>query len=407
MGSGTPSASWPDRLARLSLWAGLAAAFLLPIDGRVIPIPLALCIISGLLARPRWSDLWKQPLLLILSLFYLLHLLGMAWTQDTDFGLFDLQVKASLVLLPLAVSAWRDGDAFRKAMMAMTAGLVLAFCMGLFFAAQCLLEHGWIECWTQSYLSPLVHPSYQAWYAVWALGWWALDGSGAEADGRSRAFRSVAMVILLLYAIMLASKAGLITLLVLGVLIAVRTRSTWTWKVGGPVLAGLVATGLFLGPTMWHRVREARDAIIEWRVAGIDATAKEPGGSSERLITWSCSAECLKSAPYGAGTGDIKHALFACYDAHDAIFARERQLNSHSQFLQGGVALGWPGLLAALALALVPLWLSIRDQRTDLLLFALLFLVNAAVESVLEVQGGVVFFGLFMGLFAGQRSSRP
>lgn len=387
----------------------MATAALLPINGDLLAIPLGLCIITGLLAGPRLKLWLGSPLTVLLAVFYLLHVIGMAWTSDVDFGLFDLQVKASLVLLPLAVSAWRSPQAFRWTMIALTAGLCAAFVLGLWFAVQCLIAHGWIECWTQSYLSPLVHPSYQAWYAIWCLGWWALDRT--VLTGRPRVLRAIAMAVLLVYALMLASKAGLITLGVLGVLLAARWargRRAFSWRMALPLLAGLVVVGVVLGPVMWHRVRSGWEAVSAWRSNGIEAAAQINEGSGERLVTWSCSVELLKQAPFGAGTGDIKHALFGCYDAHGATFAKERQLNSHSQFLQGGVALGWPGLVLVLSIAFVPLVQAVRRRRMDLLWFALLFVINATVESVLEVQGGVLFVGLFAGLLAcWERSSPP
>src|SRR5690606_6032522 len=121
-------------------------------------------------------------------------------------------------------------------------------------------------------------------------------------------------------------------------------------------------------------------------------------GNDLRMVAWTCSVQCLRTGPWGAGTGDIKHALMDCYGAKGATEAAKRDLNSHSQFLQGAVALGWPGLLSTLLLALVPLLRGWRDRNVPLLVFMALFVVNAAVESVLEVQAGVLFFGLFIGL---------
>ena len=85
----------------------------------------------------------------------------------------------------------------------------------------------------------------------------------------------------------------------------------------------------------------------------------------------------------------------ACYEQKGAEAAIEHQLNSHSQILQSGVALGWPGLLMVCALMVLPLLIGIRRKDAFLSIFALLFIVNGAIESVLEVQAGVVFFILF------------
>ncbi|MCB0773959.1 MAG: hypothetical protein KDB93_11365, partial [Flavobacteriales bacterium] len=59
------------------------------------------------------------------------------------------------------------------------------------------------------------------------------------------------------------------------------------------------------------------------------------------------------------------------------------------------VALGWPGFLLVCALMFVPLVMGIVRKDPFLAIFALLFIINGAIESVLEVQAGVVFFILF------------
>ena len=138
--------------------------------------------------------------------------------------------------------------------------------------------------------------------------------------------------------------------------------------------------------------------------AGDPAIYASTEGNEERLVAWSCSIDLLKQHPLGSGTGDIKNDLVACYEAKGATAAAERRLNSHDQFLQSGVALGWLGLIVSLLVALIPLVLGIQRRDGLMILFTLLFLLNAAVESLLEVQAGVVFFAVFMGLLTAQRN---
>jgi len=85
----------------------------------------------------------------------------------------------------------------------------------------------------------------------------------------------------------------------------------------------------------------------------------------------------------------------------------EKRLNAHCQFLQGGAALGWPGFILTLLIGLVPLRTAVIRRNVLLGTFAALFFVNAAVESILEVQAGVVFMGLMLGLLAHGRTSCP
>jgi hypothetical protein len=58
------------------------------------------------------------------------------------------------------------------------------------------------------------------------------------------------------------------------------------------------------------------------------------------------------------------------------------------------------GGILVVIMILWPLTLSIRRKDPLLLFFFLLFGINILVESMLEVQAGVVFFSLFAGVFA-------
>ena len=53
--------------------------------------------------KERLKDLFSNKLALILISVFLLHVLGIAWTEDITFGLKDLRVKLPLLLMPLLV----------------------------------------------------------------------------------------------------------------------------------------------------------------------------------------------------------------------------------------------------------------------------------------------------------------
>jgi hypothetical protein len=63
--------------------------------------------------------------------------------------------------------------------------------------------------------------------------------------------------------------------------------------------------------------------------------------------------------------------------------------------LQSGVALGWAGLLLVVGMMLAPLAIGVMRKDAFMAIFAALFIINGTIESVLEVQAGVVFFILF------------
>ncbi|MBK6342150.1 MAG: O-antigen ligase family protein [Flavobacteriales bacterium] len=397
-------------LRTAATWAMLLVCALLPVSGAWLPVPLALATVLLLMTawrvRPslNWRVLWP------LGAFYALHIIGLAWTDDLAFGLFDLQVKIGLVLLPVAAAAFLAlrPTGMQRAMAAFTFGNMVAMALSLIGAWRCQAAGG-EGCFSQSALSFDLHPSYAAWYACWCV---AYAGHRLLGDSPMKAFERwcwiASMAALSAFVVLLASKSGVLGLGLVAVWLGARvvTRSGAVIRITLLVAVGVIAIAAIRGGSVvMARMQAALDAV-ELARAGNPAIYTSAGGSEMRLVAWMCSAERIAKDPLGAGTGDIKHALADCYADKGATPALERKLNSHSQFLQGGVALGWSGLLLTLATALVPLAFALRRRDGLMALFGLLYLLNAAVESVLEVQAGVVFYALMLGLLAARSTMR-
>ncbi len=394
--------TWQGKAAFLGCLALLFAFAALPVKGAFVPLPLVIGIVLLLPQVMAFGTLRDKGLLLLPVAFYLLHVLGMAWSTDTAFGLFDLEVKLSLLLLPLVAAGMfsTDGKGFlRSAMTAFSVGLFLAILISVYSALSCYADSGWVECFTQSYLSAYMHPSYMAWFACWALFYWVYELIGGKVEGQLERRLAMAFApLLLIFIVMLVSKSGLIgsALVLLALLIhAARLLPRKTVALLLLALAVTIAVpGALLSHVLSVRVGEAMHAVTE-PTDEVLPVEKVESSSEGRLTVWKCSVQCIRTSPWGAGTGDIKHALMACYEEKHAGTAILHNLNSHSQVLQSGVALGWPGLLLVCALMLIPLAIGILRKDVFLSMFSLLFILNGAIESVLEVQAGVVFFILF------------
>lgn len=384
---------------------------MLPVSGTWVTIPLLVAVVTLLLSRIGRPFAVDIRLLWPLFAFYALHIIGMAWSTDIGFGLFDLQIKLGLVLLPLsaaALFATQGERAQRESMFAFAVGSMLAVVLSFGKALICFGEKGWIECFTQSYLSFDLHPSYAAWYMVWALIYWAYAAITGQVPARWKWAAMAYVLVALLFTVMLASKSGLlclgVALIALVVLIVRRSSGALRVKLLAGMALVIAVPSIGLAPVIASRTGSAINSVRQLLNGRADIYASD-NGNDERLVAWSCSTELIRGNAIGVGTGDIKHALVACYEAKGAKAAAERRLNSHSQFLQGGVALGWAGLVAALLVGTVPFIVAVRRRHTLLAMFMLLFVLNAAIESVLEVQAGVVFFALMLGLLARHRSS--
>jgi hypothetical protein len=246
---------WRERSALWGRRALLLAFAALPVHGPLVPIPLVVGIILLLPQVAAWRGLGNKALLLLPMAFYLLHVLGMAWTSDIDFGLFDLEVKLSLLLLPLVAAGMvlpGGKDLLRPAMVAFSVGLMVAMVLSVQACIACYMAHGWMECFTQSYLSAYVHPSYMAWYGCWALFYWGRELlDGRVVTGRWRTAVIAFLALLLVYVVMLASKSGLIGLAVVAGLLTIHAYRVMPRKVLPWLTAGLVVAVLVPGVLPW------------------------------------------------------------------------------------------------------------------------------------------------------------
>lgn len=367
----------------------------LPLFPPALPLMLVALVLRRLVARVRWrGGAWpgldpRSPGFWSM-LFLLLHLIGMAWTTNTDFGWFDIGIKLPLFILPaLAFLPGRAETGREAVVMGFVLGNVVAVLLSLGLATVHLFqadEQGWLEFYSSRF-SAFLHPSYFAWYLCIALAAWLLgDLHGAYGP----AMRWVITAILCAGVVLTGSRMGWIALpLVLSWVVLARwqdrlSRATALWSLA----ASIAGACLVLASSVY-----ARERLMEMfrPVQEKDAATS----SAERVLIWRSAREVIsKDLPWGTGTGDVKDELIASYHAHGFVHGEELRLNAHDQFLQSAAALGLPGAIALAAMFLLPLLAGSRD-RTDpwralRACVLVITVLNLSVESMLETQAGVM-----------------
>lgn len=346
------------------------------------------------------QGLWRTPLPWTAA-FFLLHAIGMLWTSDTGFGLFDLQIKSPLLLLPLlALMAGRPLARYRDVFLfvfALVNAVMVFVCIAaaLFRIAQGSDLSPAQELFS-SYWSLVLHPSYFALYLSAAIaGWCLLPVHG----WLPRPAGVVVLILLSLGVVLSGSKMGWILLpLLLIALIVLR----WRERAVRNALMGMGALSAMGVAVLMASSPYARERVQEMlKAAGDEPRDTATVASSEvRRLTWATAWDLSQRDPWlGTGTGDIKNELVAAYEERGYTGAAEKRLNAHSQYMQSAACLGIPGFLFTIAMVLVPLFAG-RPRDPMLLLFLLLNGLNWLVESMLEVQAGAVFFALLTTVLA-------
>lgn len=378
-------------------WLLLAFA-LLP----VVPSGAVLAAYAGLLTfawksrfRPAsLQRMWRTPFPWMAA-FFLLHVVGLLWTSDIGFGLFDLQIKSPLLLLPLLVlfagrslSGHRDVPLFVFALV--NAAMVIICSASAAFRIGGGSDLSIAQEISSSYWSLALHPSYFALYLSVAIAAWCLLPLHRWLPWPM----TVAVLALLCIGVLLsASKMGWIMLpFLLSTLLVLRWRDR-------AVRTALMGMGMLFAigiVTMLAFSSNARERVQEmWKAAREKPQDTTTVASSEvRRLTWATAWDLFLQEPLlGTGTGDIKNELVAAYEVRGYSGAAEKRLNAHGQYLQSAACLGILGLLLLVGMVLGPLVFGgLRDQL--LVLFLLLNGFNWLVESMLEVQAGTVFLAL-------------
>jgi len=385
----------PRHLLTFSFWIQVLA-FVIPVFPRAVPAAVVVAVLAWLGER-RYRLL---PLLLpdrrlvwVFTGFFVLHLTGMLYSQNLTYGWSDVAMKASLLLMPFLLVGHGTS---RQPVRAFVAGCLIAGTALLVRAAWRGAELHSIDPLFYKELSVLQHPGYQSLYTNLALFvmWMGLD----EGKGRGRWLAGGAILFLAALVIFLASKAGILAMACLFVVMIVRAvrrdRRRWPW------LAWLIAPMALYGiinrqlPSAFDRIAQMKHVVEEGH---FDRTSAE--SFAVRYFIWPSAWRLMLENPVlGTGTGDVKDALLRRYRDDGLTGAYEHRPNAHNQFLQSGVALGLPGLLLLLWSFVAPAAAAFRRHRLYLGMLGLTAFF-CLFESILERQGGIVFYAFFNALF--------
>lgn len=387
--------------------AGLS--FLLPLAPVAVP-PLAVITAVLLVMRHRaaggWRSVSRGPGLLAAACFFLLYVIGLAWTRNFGYAFFDLEVKLPLLLIPVAVllvpAGARAGGRSLLALFVAGNALATIACI-MMIPVHLFMQRGDLASQVfGSDFSLFLHPSYFALYQCFALAAVLLGSMRSEGvTGR------VLPIVLIAGIVLTGSKMGWLCLLLL--LVAVLVLRWRDPSVRHPLLrmlAGAVAIAsiaIALSANLRERLVEA------WRASSHAHLDPQASTSSEvRKLAWRSAQQVVAQEwPLGAGTGDVKDELIRRHEANGYTHLVEKRINAHSQYLQTVATLGLPGLLGIAALLLVPLVMAWRSRDRPAIVFLLLSALNWTVESMLEVKAGTDFHAWALLALAFMDEERP
>lgn len=344
-------------------------------------------------------ELPKTPIKLLLTncwsavgrwfiLYYLLLCFGLIWTQNSTFALSKLENKMVFILFPVLFLNSKITMSIKDFKNLFCGALVFTLLFLEFFAAYRWLFHQSSQpsaYFAEPYFTVLMHRGYFACYLVIGLIF-ILE----RAQKQLKPTQLLLCIFLTVGVLQTGSKSGLICLILVFICYVIWLLFNHSKKY---LITSILLFALLIGGVFFTK-NQIRDRFESTLVA-LAHTPLENNSSIEsnaaRLLMWNTSWQVWKAHFFfGAGTGDYNDVLVAKNKEYRNWGVVKEELNSHNQFLNTGVQLGFTGVLL-LILLFVTAAVQVQKHIWHLLVLSV-FLINFLLESFLETQAGIVLF---------------
>lgn len=444
----------------------LLMAACIPLDWRWASyVMIALCVLSvcrlcvnGLPADRKERRRCCGTALLFSSLF-LIYLLSVCWSDDKAEAWRMVDKKLPFLLFPFWMLFSRPEISGRRLyciLSVFTWSTLVVFAANFAYAAWDVFACGAdIRRFFSDGLMKIhyVHHSYMAMYACLGLAF-SLFAALDEKRRVRRGMHLLAVGALAVFVLLLESRAGLLTMLLIVFffwcrLVFLQKRRRLGIASGAAVLLA-IALAWICAPSAIGRLTQTLRSLSsetepDCRVVQTDAyrpmlrkcglfgygcgdrldifsdgfasaaeqllEAVRPAGENRKLCMDSLcrrmyfynvaeQRESIDSiaAAFGCDPASVQQVAYRYLVLRNAL---DDNYNAHNQYYDTMMAAGWVGLAALLLYFLLPLWEMYRRRSCDPLMLYFLFIVafNALFESIFERQLGVLFFLFFFFLF--------
>jgi O-antigen ligase len=356
----------------------------------------------------RLRKLFRARDILPFALYYLLLVVSLLWTQDLDTGLYELEKKAALIALPVAIAIDVNFGKYviRRSQIYLIAGTLVAVLI-------CLISAVW-QWFDQSEPSFFYHDFSAALGAnaiyfsmfVFASILWLVYSFQDVFHG---VYKWLILTFLALGLYLLSSRL-FISLTVLSLTYYLVQKILESQKIGRQtVIAGAGIILLVLAVMATSRVKDRFEDLWSTDFAVLEMTEftyDTPfSGLSLRLLLLKFGYQILKEHKaflWGVGVGDAKNELDRLKIETKMYLGNPALGDSgywtykfHNQFMETWVQVGLLGLVIILYLFARGFIFSGRCSPVYFFILCGLF-AFAATESTLERQKGLVFFVYFL-----------
>ena len=398
------------------------AVFLIPFPKVILPYIMFLWILSGFLSirKIRYKDKREILLLIFPLVVYIVHIIGLFYSSDLDKGLFNLEVKLSLLFLPM-VGYFITKKVRANYKLILTVFIISNFIVSIICFIQAIDNSLFIDefgnyifepsVWPKvtqglsfvglinsrysyfsyGFLSIFHHSSYYSMYilfSIWIIVYFI------RIKQLNRVICYALLIYFSIFLWLLGSRAALLTyLLSISTFLLIVIFNDKKYKLGLILIIMISLISLFVLTNKYikYNIKET----IE--LTGNKSLNEK---SDERLWLWKSGIEIFnENFWFGVGTGDIDAELKNKYKKYQLQTAADKNLNVHNQYLDIAIKFGIFGLLIFISWMIYSLIISIKKRQFLFLFFLIILFINFFFEVILNSIAGISFFVVFYSLF--------
>jgi O-antigen ligase len=410
-------------IARVRITALIMSVILLPYSITFCHFFILLFIVTGLPYgkwRTKITMLLVSPVVLLFILFFALHLIGILYSADQKSAWFDIEKKAFLFALPIALITspsigkeqthrlfnWFIASCLTATFVCLYYGFLGASASNESFHLNSLTSSefyspSFSNLWKFFTYGPLasginINPSYFSLYLVFCL---LLLFHLSEESFKNYSFaKKTGLCLISLYLcvfiVLLSSRIMIIALLVLIGFASYNYFSAeklWRKLVFAFLIIGFLCSLIYLNPVSRYRSEEVMITSKTFKPESLHTQSV-----SIRASLWWQGIKAFQSVNplIGAGPGDVISVMENAGRQHH-ISNVLGSSNPHNQFLYTLISLGGIGFIVLLGCLFIPALFALKQRNYFYLGFILIFTLLCITESALEFQKGIAFFALF------------
>jgi succinate-acetate transporter protein len=416
---------------RLSTFAGFSLATAIVF----LPFSILLChlglgaLILCWAAEGNWREkkdrLTTNPVVWGFILLFLLHLAGVAYSENSSEAWFNVEKKISILLLPVLIATLPgfSKETVRVFLFTFVAscvvGTVICLAAGMIQPGQGNFDGATLSLYQRlnptaasfwlrfSYIELAsgigMHPTYFAMYLAFCLV--ILFHVYADSLETLSLRKKVALIALFLYLVvfivLLSSRVVTLAMMMLCVagFFSLPRRPLYPRAI---VIFALITMVTLVAAYPVPRYRSLQEPFMaqSYRPEENGVYAYSTGIRKSLWILGNLSIAEVNPV-FGTGTGDVGETLKKMSERH-GIYNSMASYDPHNEFIFIQVGLGLSGLLCLIACLALPAWSAYRQRNFMYLSFLFLFVIVCMTESALESQKGIVFFTIFNSILVFQ-----